>query len=70
MGFADLPPRLVLERLVGELTQRQYDVFLMRVVEGKSFVKIGVCFGISRQVAMEHHSAALRKIGKIEWEVR
>ena len=70
MTLADLPERQILERLAGELTQRQYDVFLLRVVAELSFVRIASRLDISRQTAMFHHSAALRKIAKIEWEAR
>jgi len=58
----------MLERLVEELTGQQLNVFCRRVIHGESYAKIGRRLGISPQAAMFHYSAAMRKIGKMDWE--
>ena len=70
MTIHDLPPRMILERLSVELTARQYDVFLMRVVEGATIRVIANRLSITPQTVTSHWEAARLKVRKIEWEKR
>lgn len=69
MTFQDLPPRRILERLASELTARQFDVYLLRVVTGASFAQIASMMDISKGTAHQHYAAAKRRVGDLEWNM-
>lgn len=63
-----LPARAVLERLNAELTQRQLDVWLLRTCQGWHYQRIADSLGITKPTVYQHYAAAVRKIGRIEWD--
>ena len=69
MSIDDLPPEVIVARLQDELTQRQFRVWTMRIVEEVSYQRIGDRLGISKQTAMFHFTAAQRKVQMIEWDL-
>lgn len=63
-----LPARAVLERLNAELTRPQLEVWLLRTCQGWTYQRCADALGITRPTAHQHYHAAVRKIGRIQWD--